>query len=171
LKPNLLMDLVEEHSPWLNAMAWQLVPGAGLESQDLVQETLLALARMPNPPAHPRTWLWRTLRNLAVSARRTQARRTRRELEVSGREVLDFDPLATLVRKEQVSTLRELIASLPAEDRELLVALHWGGHTFAEAADVLNKPASSLHRRHQEILARLKEKIAPVKEDTHVDSR
>jgi len=171
LKPTLLMALVEEHSTWLNAMAWQLAAGAGLEPQDLVQETLLALARMSRPPAHPRTWLWRTLRNQAVSARRGQVRRVRREQETMPREFSAHDPLESMIWAEQLTALRDWIALLPTEDRELLVAIHWGGDTFAEAAEVLGKPASTLHRRHQEILAKFREKFAPVQEDSHADSR
>jgi RNA polymerase sigma-70 factor (ECF subfamily) len=165
LKPDPLMALVEEHGPWLQALAHQYVFGTGLEPDDLVQETFLALAGLESPPGFPKTWLWRTLRNLAISARRTKERQGRRERAVRFSQSADFNPLDQIIKYEVSGVLREMIFHLPENERELLVAINWGGLTFTEAAEVLAIPSSTLHRRYQAVLALLKKQLGDLRND------
>mgnify|MGYP006281876941 CR=1 FL=1 len=165
LKADILMALVEVHGPWLQAMAYQFVLGTGLESDDLVQETFLALAGLNSPPRFPKTWLWRTLRNLAISAKRTKERQSRRDRAAHQKEATDTNPLDGLIQYEVAVSLREIIFRLPENERELLVAIHWAGLTFTEAAQVLGIPSSTLHRRYQEMLTLFRAQMAHLRRD------
>src|SRR5262245_7792565 len=70
-----LAALWERHSPALLLYARQKSAAA----EDLVQTAFLSLARQAEPPRDPVTWLYRVVRNGAVSHWRQEQRRQRRE--------------------------------------------------------------------------------------------
>ena len=156
--------LVDQHTPMLRALAHQLV-GDRAAAEDLVQNTLLALAGLAVPPNHPKAWLWQTLRRLGAASHRQRFRREKREMRVAQSEACNLDPLEGLCRTEDSARLQAALDTLPCEDRELLVAVLWGNLTFVEAAKVLGGSSSSLHRRYHQILKRLRQEIV---EESHV---
>lgn len=54
-----------------------------------------------------------------------------------------------------VSTLRHVIAELPAEERALAQAFYWDGLTLQQASARLNVPVRTLHREHVRVKAKL----------------
>ena len=73
--PDLLGRLVDQHAPALvlYARQWCAAP------EDVVQEAFLKLVAQRQPPDNPLAWLYRVVRNGAVSAARTARRRQRYE--------------------------------------------------------------------------------------------
>src|SRR5688572_32936160 len=73
--PELLGRLLDEHGGALALYAAQWTENA----DDCVQEALIELARQPRLPATPVAWLYRVVRNRAISEFRSARRRERRE--------------------------------------------------------------------------------------------
>ncbi len=149
----------------LRALAQQLV-WDGATAEDLVQTTFLALARLPEPPRHPKAWTWETLRKLAAAYHRQKFRREKRERMAAPEECATWDPLEGLAQSEVLSQIGSAMDTLDSNDRELVVAILWGNLTFAEAAKVLGGSASNLHRRYHQVLAQLRLQI---RKGQHVD--
>jgi DNA-directed RNA polymerase specialized sigma24 family protein len=72
--------LWDEHGPALvlYAQQWCETP------EDAVQDAFLMLVRQVVPPDHPVGWLYRVVRNQAISAARRGGRRSRREAAAAG---------------------------------------------------------------------------------------
>jgi RNA polymerase sigma-70 factor (ECF subfamily) len=151
LAPDELGRLYRQLAPALRLYARQW-PGAG---EDLVQDAFVKLARQSPPPAQIRPWLYRVVRNGALTTCRTEARRRRREGEVSSSEAW----FAAADERLDAAEAARLLADLPLEQREVIVARVWGGLTFEEIARLMAGTLSTVHRRHQAGLAALKERL------------
>jgi len=132
--------LVEEHAPalMLYARQWCPVP------EDVVQEAFLKLIGQRQPPPNVVPWLFRVVRNQAISAARAALRRKRHETAVAAQTASWFVPAAEAVLDGQAVT--QALHALPAEEREVITLHLWGGLTFAEVAEVVDCSASTAHR-------------------------
>src|SRR5262249_30058121 len=72
---DLLGRLYRQHAPALRLFARQW----GVNGDDLVQDAFVKLAQQLSPPAQIVGWLYQVVRNGAIAAARTAARRRRRE--------------------------------------------------------------------------------------------
>ena len=148
-----LRRLLDEHTAALvlYARQWCDTP------EDIVQDVLLRLMQAPAAPANPVGWLYRAVRNKAPNAARSSRRRARHEataarhgepwLAVSEGNRLDAEAAAGA------------LAELPIEQREVIVARLWGGLSFEETAHLAGTSVSTAHRRYQQGLAALREKL------------
>jgi RNA polymerase sigma-70 factor (ECF subfamily) len=114
--------------------------------EDVVQEAFMALmarATVPDPVA---PWLFRVVRNRAISTARAEGRRRRREQDAGSRRCPWFrsDPAGEL----DAAAIRDALAELPAEQREIIVAHLWGGLTFEQVAAIANCSTSMAYRRY-----------------------
>src|SRR5262249_4991118 len=120
------------------------------EAEDVLQETFIALMRCATPPALPEHYCFRTFRNRALNYRRSLWRRLTRELE-SHRW---FKPSAKERRLER-EALKSL-ASLPADQREVMVLKIWSEHTFEEIGELLGISPNTAAGRYRYGLQKLK---------------
>ena len=151
--PELLARLLDQRGPALELYARQWCDSPA----DVVQEALVQLSRQPAEPANLLAWLYRAVRNGAISARRAADRRRRHEraAAVAGECWFTADPGAGL----DPQTAGEALADLPLDEREVIVAHLWGGLTFAEIADITGTSASTAHRRYRVGLEALRQKL------------
>jgi RNA polymerase sigma-70 factor (ECF subfamily) len=151
--PEAFSRLVDEHTGALvlYARQWCSAP------EDVVQEALLKLAAQRKSPDHPLAWLYRVVRNAAISAARSAQRRRRHENVAASRSPSWFIPSESggLDAESATAGLREL----PLEQREIIVAHLWGGLTFEQIAQVADCSSSTAHRRYLEGLLALREKL------------
>jgi RNA polymerase sigma factor (sigma-70 family) len=141
----------------LYARQWCAAP------EDVVQDAFLALmARVPVPdPVAP--WLFKVVRNRAVSTARADRRRRRPEQDVGSRREPWFrpDPAGEL----DAASLRDALAELPAEQREIIVAHLWGGLTFEQVGALADCSTSMAYRRYvagvETLRARLGGNVCP----------
>src|SRR5260370_37871862 len=82
IAPDELARLYREHAPALRLYVRQWPAG----DEDLVQDSFIKLAQQSPAPEQVLPWLYRVVRNGALSAGRGEARRRRREGRVSGSE-------------------------------------------------------------------------------------
>jgi RNA polymerase sigma-70 factor (ECF subfamily) len=145
--------LVDEHSAALvlYARQWCSAP------EDVVQDALLKLVGQAKKPDHPVAWLYRVVRNGAISAARSAQRRRRHEEAAAERTLAWFIPAEAGGLDEQ--TASAALGNLPLEQREVIVAHLWGGLTFEQIAALVGCSSSTAHRRYLEGLLALRVKL------------
>jgi RNA polymerase sigma-70 factor (ECF subfamily) len=151
IEPKVLGQLYRRHAPALRLYARQW----GDRNEDLVQEAFLRLARQTAPPEHVLPWLYRVVRNEALAGQRSASRRRQREQRASLPEAW----FAATDDRIDAHEATRLLAELPLELREVIVARLWGGLTFEEAASVVGCSLATAHRRYQTGLARLRQRM------------
>lgn len=138
--PELLGRLVNDHAAALvlYARQWCAAP------EDVVQEAFIKLACQKQPPDRLLPWLYRVVRNGAISAARS-ARRRRFHEQVAAAKM---SPMFEIESGNALdgATAAGALEKLPAEQREAIVAHLWGGLTFEELGEVAGCSASTAHR-------------------------
>jgi RNA polymerase sigma factor (sigma-70 family) len=152
MAPEQLGRLYREHAAALRLYARQWPAGA----EDLVQDAFVKLAQQTTAPDQVLPWLYRVIRNGALAAGRGEARRRRRQGRVSASEVW-FGPTDDQLDAQEAT---RLLAELPLEQREVVVARIWGGLTFEEMAELVGCSLPTAHRRYQAGLAALRERLS-----------
>jgi len=125
-----------------------------------VQEAFLKLMGQPRLPEQVLPWLFRVVRNRAISAARAERRRRRREQDVAARSAPWFstDPAQGL----DADALHQALAALPADQREVIVAHIWGGLTFEQIAALAACSTSMAYRRYSAGVAALRARLGEV---------
>src|SRR5262249_13991846 len=150
--PEFLGRLIDEHAAVLvlYARQWCAAP------EDVVQDAFLKLVAQRAPPQNPVGWLYRVVRNAAVSAARSERRRRHHETVAARRTPPWFvSPEAGLDVEEATRALQ----ALPIEQREVIVAHLWGGLTFEQIAELTGGPSSTVHRWYAAGLSALRERL------------
>ena len=118
--PEFVKRLVENH--WaalvLYARQWCADP------EDVVQESLLKLLRQSAPPRDAAAWIFRVVRNQAISTSRSSQRRWRRE-NLAGTKLSWFANTEDEIDAEIVTSA---LQKLPDDVREVIVTRIWGHH-------------------------------------------
>jgi RNA polymerase sigma-70 factor (ECF subfamily) len=151
--PELLSQLVERHAAALvlYARQWCSAP------EDVVQEAFLKLVEQRTPPANPAAWLFRVVRNAAISADRSARRRRRHEETAAGRAPAWFE--ASDEPGLDAEAVTAALRVLPVDQREAIVAHLWGGLTFEQIGELAGCSSSTAHRRYLTGLAALRERL------------
>lgn len=120
------------------------------EAEDVLQETFLALLRLPERPEEPEHYALRTFRNRAMNYRRSLWRRLARELE--SMRWFERSPAETAQERAAMAALAEL----PREQREVIVLKIWHGHTFEAIGQLLEVSANTVAGRYRYGLQKLR---------------
>lgn len=122
--------------------------------EDVVQEAFLKLSAATPLLNNPAAWLFRVVRNAAISAGRSERRRGKHEARHSQTHPDWFvhDPAQRLDADAAVTAMQQL----PLEEREVMIAHLWGGLTFEEIAEVMSTSSSSAHRLYSKGLTQLR---------------
>jgi RNA polymerase sigma-70 factor (ECF subfamily) len=160
----------DEHSNWLEGFyeakaAGLILYGRALglghgEAEDVLQETFLALMRLPELPREPENYCVRSFRNRALNYKRSLWRRLTRELEVfaDGHHWFEKSPDETQ-QAMQTDAMRRL-AELPQEQREVIVLKIWNRLTFEEIGALLEISPNTVAGRYRYGLQKIKSKLA-----------
>jgi DNA-directed RNA polymerase specialized sigma24 family protein len=148
-----LGQLVDEHAAALTLYArqWCSAP------EDVVQDAFIKLITQRVPPLNAVAWLYRVVRNAAISAARSARARQRHEKVAAGRG------LSWLCHPEgaglDAGTAAQALQGLPIEQREAIVAHLWGGLTFEQIAELTGSSSSTTHRWYLAGLTALRERL------------
>ena len=150
--PEVLGRLVDEHAAALTLYArhWCRTP------EDVVQEAFVKLVAQKRQPQQPVPWLYRVVRNGAISAARAAERRRRHESEAARQTPWFVETDSTGLDAE---TAASALQGLPLEQREVLVAQLWGGLTFAQIGELMHTSSSTAHRLYVAGLQALRERL------------
>jgi len=126
-------------------------------AEDVVQRVFVRLLASGNVPDDPRAWLFRCVRNEAISAWRSQRRRGRREKDAGAQARPWFVP-----RSEDAidaSIAQEALARLPVEQREIVTLRLWSGLTLTQIGEVTGIAPSTVHLHYAQAMAALRERL------------
>jgi RNA polymerase sigma-70 factor (ECF subfamily) len=153
LGPELLARLMDQHGAALvlYARQWCASP------EDAVQDALLQLVREPRLPDNVVGWLYRVVRNRAISVSRAAGARSRHEAGAAFRG----EPWFTAADEDRLDAraAEQTLTQLPPQQREAIVARIWGGLSFEEIAALMDSSTSSVHRWYQAGLTALRERL------------
>jgi RNA polymerase sigma factor (sigma-70 family) len=124
--------------------------------EDVVQDAFLKLVAQGKPPHDPVAWLYRVVRNGAIDAGKMARRRQRREC-VAARPVRWF--VEPQVDGLDAETAVAALQRLPPEQRETIVARHWGGLSFEQIAEAAGCSASTAFRRYDAGIEALRQQL------------
>lgn len=154
LAPEQLARLLDRYGAALvlYARQWCRTP------EDVVQEAFVRLAGQSPAPENPLAWLYRAVRNGAISAGRKARCRSLHEAAAAHRgepwfETGDGDAL-------DARQVTQALESLPPAERETIIARLWGGLSFEEIGLLLGASTATAHRWYQNGLARLRERFS-----------
>ena len=141
MSPSDFAQLMDAHAAplVLYARQWCDAP------EDAVQDAFLTLVRQRTPPEDVVAWLYRVVRNGALDAAKIARRRR-------GRESAAARPVRWFVEPEvdglDAETAVAALERLGHEQREVIVAHHWGGLSFEQVAAAVGCSASTAFRRY-----------------------
>jgi RNA polymerase sigma factor (sigma-70 family) len=153
--PGKLSAWFEAHAARLVLYARQL---AGERAPDVVQDAFVRLMQAPREPSNVKAWLYRAVRNAAVSSARTEQARARRHERLGRQQPAwfqtsaddDNDPL-------DAAAAQSCLAGLPAPLREVVVLRIWAGMSFAEIAETTGLPVSTVFDHYRRGLAAVRQ--------------
>ncbi len=141
-----------------------LMTGDAKEAEDLVQETLLKVARRWNRVKamdHPSAYARRVLINLVMH---DAGRRSRQRAELwsqdGGAEAADESAARALREVDDLAEFRWALARLPARQRAVLVLRYWADLPVTEVADILGCSEGTVTSTASRAAARLAEALA-----------
>jgi RNA polymerase sigma-70 factor (ECF subfamily) len=138
------------------------------EAEDVLQETFLAMVRLPQLPREPEHYCLRSFRNRALNYKRSLWRSLRtitflRVFEES--HWFEKSPDETAAEQSlQTDALRSL-AELPQEQREAIVLKIWHGCTFEEIGDLLEISPNTAAGRYRYGLQKLKLQLEGINDE------
>ena len=149
--PERLGYLIDRHAAALELAArqWCACP------EDVVQEAFLKLSRMDREPDQAAAWLYRVVRNAAISAGRSERRRQRHELAAGRAPWFTEEGGGRL----DAAAVTDALAHLPDEPREVIVAHLWNGLTFEQIAEAIGISTTTAYRRYADGLNELPNRL------------
>jgi RNA polymerase sigma-70 factor (ECF subfamily) len=126
---------------------------ADRDAEDVVQDAFLKLLAAKPTPDHPKSWLYRVVRNTAIDRQRKN--RWFRPPPLKNW----FENLPDRTQPFDGVELTQLLEALPEDIREIMIAKIWGGMTFAEIAELTQRPLSSVHHDYQSGIERLRKEL------------
>jgi RNA polymerase sigma-70 factor (ECF subfamily) len=120
------------------------------EAEDVLQETFLALMQKPQVPLKPEHYCVRSFRNRALNYRRSLWRRLTREWEARRW----FEKSSAEGPAERAAM--ECLATLPMEQREVIVLKIWHRCTFDEIGGLLEISPNTAAGRYRYGLQKIK---------------
>lgn len=127
--------------------------------EDSVQEAFLRLAIENPKPDDPVAWLFKVVRNQAITYQRSQRRRQSRESKVALERESWFEAPAAMESRIDSQIAMQALVDLSEEDREVIILHLWGGLTFRQVAEVMQISATTVHRRYQAALQLLRTRL------------
>jgi len=152
VEPELLERLLARHGAALELFAAQWVDNP----EDCVQEAFVALARQEKVPDDAVAWLYRVVRNRAISAARSASRRRKYETATAETKLTWF---ATENDPGHAEMISEALKELDDQYRQVIVARIWGKLTFEQIAETVGVSTTTAYRRYEAGLRQLRERL------------
>ena len=148
---------LREYGPKLRAYALQITR-CHASAEDVLQEAFVSFWRRRESVREPMTYLYRSVRNMAMNWRRSESRRRGYEGSAPpGRGVLT--PAAAAERAERHEHIRGALAGLPQSQREVVALKVWSDMTFDQISAVMSIPRSTAHATYRTAMGVLYERL------------
>ncbi|MCL2099860.1 MAG: sigma-70 family RNA polymerase sigma factor [Oscillospiraceae bacterium] len=169
---NAFEALVKKYEKMLYNLALNKL-GNRENAQDLVQECFLRaykMLRSYRADAAFSTWIYTIAKNLIYDFYRANKNKKSAEIPLYTEDGEDFkeieiadvssDPAEQLLKNEKIKKVRELIAALPDDMREIIIMRDINDMSYSEIAECLNIEQGTVKSRLNRARAKLKEYIS-----------
>ena len=143
-----LQKLLDERGPALQLYARQFCDAP----DDAVQEALVELVQQATPPERILPWLYTVVKRRALNLARSESRRVKHQQDAVRRRDWFASPDTD---RQEADQCQALLRRLPTLEREIVTARIWGELSFAEIAELVQQPLSTVHRRYRQALVDL----------------
>ncbi|MBN1362891.1 MAG: sigma-70 family RNA polymerase sigma factor [Sedimentisphaerales bacterium] len=152
----------EQLSEWFDAYSDRLTLYARTwlgddAAQDVVQVAFTRLISLAAPPTDARSWLFRTVRNEAITRLRRRARHRRHGKRLSAEQTAWFDSRSDDLIDAQMA--QEVLMALEQPQREVVVLRIWGQMSLKEVAEVVGASLTTVHSRYKAALAAIRKRM------------
>ncbi len=146
----LVLRLLDEHGARLVLYAQQWCEWP----EDVVQEAFIRLVQQRPVPENVVGWLYRVVRNGAISHLRSDGRRVKHETAAGAVREAWFKQS----HDEAIdgAAAAEALRALPMNEREVIVLRLWSGMSFEEIGQLVGKSTSTVHRWYESGLVALR---------------
>ena len=159
--------IYERHGGAAFSLAYRMCGSRSL-AEDVAQEAFLSIwrsgGRYDRARGSVRTWVLGIVHNRAIDAlRRTVVQERRRasdegiEERFEARERTEVEA----ARREEASTIRGMLQTLPDEQSRVIELAYFGGFTHSEIAEMLGAPIGTVKGRMRLGLEKLRGQLAP----------
>jgi RNA polymerase sigma-70 factor (ECF subfamily) len=159
--------IYERHGGAAFSLAYRMC-GSRTLAEDVAQEAFLSIwrsgGRYDRARGSVRTWVLGIVHNRAIDAlRRTVVHERRRasdegiEERFEARERTEIEA----ARREEASTIRGMLETLPDEQSRVIELAYFGGFTHSEIAEMLGAPIGTVKGRMRLGLEKLRGQLAP----------
>jgi RNA polymerase sigma-70 factor, ECF subfamily len=159
--------IYERHGGAAFSLAYRMCGSRSL-AEDVAQEAFLSIwrsgGRYDRARGSVRTWVLGIVHNRAIDAlRRTVVQERRRasdegiEERFEARERTEVEA----ARREEASTIRGMLETLPDEQSRVIELAYFGGFTHSEIAEMLGAPIGTVKGRMRLGLEKLRGQLAP----------
>ncbi len=131
-------------------LAWLILRDAAL-AEDAVHVAFVQLARLTEPPESQSAYVYRCVRNAAIDERRRRGRRATEPL-------IGNEPSSGNLNDECRLLLEEMLLSLSESQRDVIELRLRLDFTFAEIAEMLGEPLSTVSSRYQRAIKVLRQR-------------
>jgi RNA polymerase sigma-70 factor (ECF subfamily) len=135
--------------------AWTVLRRTDL-AEDAVQAAFVRLVRLDGPPAEPKLYVFRSVRNAAIDLAKSRTRRREEELQL-GWDAPSAEP--ELPDADVSMLIAELLERMDNAEREVIELHLHAGLTFREMAELLGEPVPTVASRYRRTLDRLAKDI------------
>jgi RNA polymerase sigma-70 factor (ECF subfamily) len=157
--------IYERHSAAAFSLAYRMM-GTRVGAEDVTQDAFLSLwrsgARYDRARGSVRTWVLGIVHHRAIDALRRATVHDRRRAGDEGIEERFEARERTEVeaaRREEAGTVRGALASLPADQSQVIELAYFGGFTHTEIADMLDAPVGTVKGRMRLGLKKMKAQL------------
>jgi RNA polymerase sigma factor (sigma-70 family) len=160
-----LQTLLKRHWAWLKGLVYSVLASAQ-DLDDVMQEVCLRVITRVHTLREPerfRAWLAILARREAIQHRRRGGQATPRPgtIPVTGQaDGCGADPAVRLERKELCGRVLEAVRALPEKYREVFVLAQSGELTYAQMAEVLDIPITTMQIRLVRARRMIRDRIA-----------
>jgi len=150
-----LGEIYERFRRELFVTAWSVLRQTDL-AEDAVHSAFARLVRLPEPPADPKLYVFRSVRNSAIDLLKARARRREEPLAV------DWDaagPAADAASAELSELVSDALERLASEGREVIELHLQAALTFQEISQMLDEPLPTVTARYYRALEKLGQEI------------
>ncbi len=126
------------------------------QAEDIVQDAFIKLLKQRRCPDNVRAWLFRVVRNDSISMIRRLQRRE------AGQKFLRRESLWFESRRDDLIDARlaqDVMQTLPAHLREIVLLRIWGQMSLREIAHVVNKSIPWIHNNYKMALEMIRKKL------------
>jgi RNA polymerase sigma factor (sigma-70 family) len=154
-----LQTLLSRNWSWLKGLVYSVL-GDGRDLDDVMQEICLRVISRIHTLREPerfRAWLAILARHEAIKVHR------RRRLEPVAPDEPGYasDPADDVARKELCGRVLDAVRGLPQKYREVFMLAHSGGLTYAQMAEALDVPITTMQIRLVRARQMVRDQIAP----------